>query len=200
VARRHRRRDVLARLAQRHRHELPATWTVDTPGGGRHLYFVAPCRDMRNTAGRAGWKIDTRARGGYVVSAGSVVGGRRYTLVDDRPPVALPGWLRRLLDPPGVPAPRPTRPPSRSRGYVATALAGEVQRVLDAPAGARNRALNAAAWNLGRHVAAGSLPRYVAEDVLCEAGVAAGYRDGPRAVAAIVSAALDARLRRETTP
>jgi hypothetical protein len=190
--------DVLAALGLRHGHAFARTWTVATPSGGRHLYYRHPTSgpELRNTAGRLGWKIDTRAHGGYVVAAGSTVDGRDYVTTDDTDPIELPGWLARLLAPP--PAPRSARPSTRSRarGYVQAALAGEVQRVLDAPEGTRNRALNAAAWNLGRHVAAGALPREVAETALCEAGIAAGYRDGPRAVAAVVRAGLDARLRR----
>lgn len=193
-------RDVFNRLATDAGHSIDdPTRVVATPSGGWHRYYRAPEGDgpwRRNTAGRVGWKIDTRARGGYVVAAGSVVAGRPYTVTNPAPPGELPDWLARRLTPPPLPARRPSRPPSRRRGYVAAALAGEVQRVLDAPAGQRNAALNAAGWNLGRLVAAGTLPRQVAEDALCEAGVASGYQDGPRAVAAVVRAALDARIRR----
>ncbi len=193
--------DVLDRLARSAGAHVPATFTVATPSGGRHLYYAAPGgAPLRNTSGRAGWKVDTRAAGGYVVAAGSELPAGRYELVDDRPPVALPGWLARLLAPP-TPArpPAPRRPPSRRRGYVAAALAGEVARVLDAGPGARNDALNRAAWNLGRHVAAGSLARQLVEDALTDAATAAGYRDGPNAAGAVIRAALDARLNRPHT-
>ena len=190
--------DVLTALGRRHGHALGRTYSVVTPSGGRHLYYRMPTSgpELRNTAGRLGWKIDTRAHGGYVVAAGSTVDGRDYVAIDTTGPIDLPTWLARLLAPPRAPRParRPTEPVGQA--YVRAALAGEVQRVLDAPAGTRNRALNAAAWNLGRHVATGALAREVAENALCEAGIAAGYRDGPRAVAAVVRAALDARLRR----
>ena len=142
------------------------------------------------------------ARGGYVVAAGSLVGRRRYTVLDDRQPVGLSEWLRELLAP-------PARPPAAAVGansgqarwgsYAHAALEGEVRRVLGAPAGTRNWALNTAAWNLSRLVAADLLARQVVEEALCAAGVAAGYRDGPRAVAAVVRCALDARLRRGTS-
>jgi hypothetical protein len=190
--------DVLTALAQRHGQALEPTFTVATPSGGRHLYYQAPNGvTLRNTSGRAGWKIDSRAAGGYVVAPGSVVDSSRYVVVDDTAPVKLPDWLTRLLAPPPPAATPPVRPRSSRRGYADAALAGEVQRVLDAPAGARNQALNAAAWHLGCHVATGLLPRQMVEDVLYEAGVAAGYRDGPAAVAAVIRAALDARLERE---
>ncbi|HEX6238288.1 MAG TPA: bifunctional DNA primase/polymerase [Acidimicrobiales bacterium] len=196
--------DVLDQLAARHGQTLAPTWTVATPSGGRHRYYLAPKAGgpWRNTAGRAGWHIDTRASGGYVVAPGSLVDGRAYLLVDDTPPVPLPGWLARLLDPPAPPAPAaPAAPPAaRGRaGYATAALRGEVQRVLDAPPGTRNAALNRAAWNLARHIATGLLTRSLVEDVLCEAGRAAGGQT-PTGVAATVRSAIDARLHgRQTT-
>jgi hypothetical protein len=188
--------DVLDQLAARHRQPLSATWTVATPSGGQHRYYQAPKTSgpRRNTAGRAGWHIDTRAAGGYVVASGSVVDGRAYVLVDDTPPAPLPGWLAQLLAPPAPPATPPRPPAPRGRaGYATAALRGEVQRVLDAPPGTRNAALNRAAWNLARHIATGLLARTLVEDVLCEAGRAAGGQT-PTGVAATVRSAIDARL------
>ena len=174
-----------------------------TAGGGWHLYYRAPAGGpaLRNTAGRVGWHIDTRAAGGYVVAAGSTVAGRPYIVTDETPPALLPTWIGRLATPPAPTGPSrpvsgPGRPPSSRRSYVTAAVEGEVRRVLDAGPGARNRALNAAGWNLGRHVAAGNLPAAVVEDTLVEAAVAAGYRDGPAAARAVARAALRARLRR----
>jgi hypothetical protein len=194
--------DVLDQLAARHHHTLAPTWTVATPSGGSHRYYQAPRTGgpWRNTAGRAGWHIDTRAAGGYVVTPGSVVDGRAYRLVDDTPPAVLPGWLAQLVAPPAPPAPasRPPATPNRA-GYATAALRGEVQRVLDAPPGSRNAALNRAAWNLARHIATGLLGRALVEDVLCEAGRAAGGQT-PAGVAATVRSAIDARLHgRQTT-
>jgi hypothetical protein len=189
--------DVLDQLAARHGQTLTATWTVQTASGGRHLYYRAPKgAELRNTAGRAGWKIDTRAAGGYVVAPGSLINGRLYVVVDDTAPVELPGWLARLLGPPAPPrsSSAPTRQ-LRERGYATAALRGEVQRVVDARPGTRNAALNRAAWNLARHIATGLLARPLVEDVLCQAGRAAGGQT-PAGVAATVRSAIDARLRR----
>ena len=172
-----------------------------TAGGGRHLYYRAPAEGgpWRNTAGRIGWHIDTRAAGGYVVAAGSVVDGRLYVVVDAREPVELPAWLAERLTPP---APAPARRPGterapKGRGYAPAALAGEVQRVLDAPHGQRNAALNRAAWNLARHIATGILARDDVEAALQVAGEAAGGQT-PAGVAATIRSAIDARLRRNT--
>jgi hypothetical protein len=191
--------DVFAALLARHDDRAEATWTVATASGGRHLYYVAPASGgpWRNTAGRLGWHIDTRAEGGYVVAAGSVVDGCRYRVLRAVPPRVLPDWLARLLAPtpsPAVPAPRPL-PARAGRNYVARALEGEVARVLEAPVGQRNAALNRAAWNLSRHIATGLLPRQHVEDALWEAGVAAGGQT-PAGVAATIRSAINARLHR----
>jgi hypothetical protein len=189
--------DVFDALAQRYFYAPGSTWTVETASGGRHLYFRAPADGgpWRSTAGRLGWHIDTRAAGGYVVAAGSKVGGRRYKLIHDRSPIELPAWLARRLAPPVAPAPAAGwREAPKARGYAPTALAGEVERVLDAPVGQRNATLNRAAWNLARHIASGVLARGDVEAALQAAGEAAGGQT-PAGVAATIRSAIDARLR-----
>lgn len=191
--------DVFHALVARHRDRAEATWTVETASGGRHLYYRAPGSGgpWRNTAGRLGWHIDTRADGGYVVAAGSVVDGRPYRVLRTAPPLDLPEWLASRL----APAPRstsivpPVLPSRVGRSYGERALEGEVERVLEAPVGQRNAALNRAAWNLARHIAAGLLPRPVVEETLWEAGVAAGGQT-PAGVAATIRSAINTRLRR----
>jgi Bifunctional DNA primase/polymerase, N-terminal len=187
---------VYRSLARQYGH-VP-TWTVGTASSGFHLYYRAPAQGgpWRNTAGRIGWHIDTRAAGGYVVSLGSIVAGRVYIPVDCHPVAELPRWLAARLTPPA--------PPARTiggdlapkgRGYASAALAGEVQRVLDAPVGRRNAALNRAAWNLARYIATGLVARSDVEETLYEAGVSAGGQT-PAGVRATVRSAIDARLRR----
>jgi Bifunctional DNA primase/polymerase, N-terminal len=190
--------DVFAALAAGHGHPPGATWIVETASGGRHLYYQAP-KDggpWRNTAGRIGWHIDTRAGGGYVVAAGSTVAGRPYTVIHDHSAAPLPDWLAQLLTPSATVGPTsPARAPATGASYGAAALAGEVTRVLDAPVGHRNAALNRAAWNLARHIATGHLSRPDVEDALSAAGQAAGGQS-PAGVAATIRSAIDARLRR----
>jgi hypothetical protein len=83
--------DVLAVLAEQAGQPLPArTYTVATPSGGLHLYYQHPAGTaLRNTSGDRGrglgWKIDTRAHGGYVVAAGSVVPAGTYRVCTTRP-------------------------------------------------------------------------------------------------------------------
>jgi Bifunctional DNA primase/polymerase, N-terminal len=186
---------VYRALAERYGH-VP-TWTVGTASGGLHLYYRAPALGgpWRNTAGRIGWHIDTRAAGGYVVSLGSVVAGRVYVPVDGHPVAELPPWLAARLTPPAPPVRTVgVEPAPKGRGYAPAALAGEVQRVLDAAVGQRNAALNQAAWNLARHIATGVLDRADVEAALQVAGEAAGGQS-PAGVAATIRSAIDARLR-----
>jgi len=80
--------DVLAALAEQTglpiAEALPATYTVATPSGGRHLYYESPVGiELRNTTGDRGnglgWLVDTRAHGGYVAAAGSITPAGPYT-------------------------------------------------------------------------------------------------------------------------
>ncbi|MEW6199776.1 MAG: bifunctional DNA primase/polymerase [Planctomycetota bacterium] len=88
------------RLAQ-----LAMAPTSLTPRGGRQYIFRQPeGRCWRNTAGQLAHRVDTRADGGYVVVAPSVVAGTAYRWLDglDLPaPEKLdppPDWLVALLD------------------------------------------------------------------------------------------------------
>jgi len=197
--------DVLAVLCEANDQPLPMdTYAVRTASGGTHLYFTAPPGlTLRNTAKRLGWLIDTRAHGGYVVAAGSTVDRRPYTVLVDENPAPLPGWLSdRLADPP--PARVTERPTSTSAvagsptAYAAAALRGELDRVLAAIEGTRNHTLNSAAFALGQLVAAGLLPRQLADDALTFAGQAIGLP--ARECAATIRSGLDSGERTPRQP
>jgi hypothetical protein len=141
---------------------LPATLTVATPRGGRHLYFRAapPGFDIRNSAGKLGTGIDVRANGGYVVVPPSIgANGTAYSWIIKMQPVPAPSWLLTLIAPP--PAPRPiVSAPTHCRNadaYVATAVNGELTRLENAVEGQRNHTLNRVAFCLGQFVKAGAL-------------------------------------------
>ncbi|MFJ9850140.1 bifunctional DNA primase/polymerase, partial [Streptomyces sp. NPDC101150] len=154
--------DVFGVLCERAGEPMPTeTFTVRTGRGGLHLYFTAPeGKRLRGSAGRLGWKVDTRAWGGYVVAAGSSVHRRPYEVIHDAPPSPLPTWLSDLLTPP--PAPKPVSATAlrsrikRADRYADAALAGEVAKVNDAQTGAQNTTLYNAAYALGRLIAAGT--------------------------------------------
>lgn len=86
---------------------LARTPSAVTPGGGRHYFFRQPAgRRWRNTAGKLAPRVDTRATGGYVLVAPSVVDGRPYRWINDPPPfdqlAEPPDWLMSALDTIGV--------------------------------------------------------------------------------------------------
>ena len=161
--------DVLSGLAGQHGERYPGgTYIVDTPSGGCHLYFSA-AGDGRvpNSAGVVGRQIDVRSDGGYVVGAGSRIGGHAYVARSQRAELPLPYWLARLIrdsyaPPPGlqaVPAPRlPIADRAQGRAYALAALREETERVAAAQPGTRNVTLNRAAFSLGQLVTAGLIP------------------------------------------
>jgi hypothetical protein len=143
--------------------------------------------EQRNTAGtRLGWKIDTRAHGGYVVAPGSALSapaGGRYRLLDASKPLAVPPWLLQRLSPPPLPPQRPVAvavPGDRRSTYLGAALAQEADRVLTAQSKgqSRNHALYLAAVALGQLVAGGAITAERVEGGLQQAGVAAGLEPG----------------------
>ena len=167
--------DRLARLARKHGQRYPAgTYIVDTPSGGCHLYFSVAAADVaggsadrspvRNSAGVIGPHIDVRADGGYVVGAGSRIGGQAYTARGGRgSPAPLPPWLVRLITDSPAPLPPsgqrlPVADGPQGRAYAMAALRAEIERVAAARPGTRNNTLNRAAFSLGQLVAAGLLP------------------------------------------
>ncbi|NGN63886.1 DNA primase [Streptomyces sp. A7024] len=134
--------DTFAALCERHGQPFPdSTYSVRTRAGGMHLYFTAPPgRRIPNTVEKHGWKVDTRARGGYVLGAGSVVEGRPYELVVDAPAAPLPDWLAQLLAARPVPA-EPSRPLSAPGAPLGRRAQGLLRFVLEAGAGERNNRL-----------------------------------------------------------
>jgi hypothetical protein len=145
------------------------------------LYFsAAGGAQARNSAGAVGPHIDVRADGGYVVGAGSRIGGRAYTARGGRTPAPLPAWLSRLVAEP--PAPSPAGPsqwvtaddPAQGREYAMAALRAETSRVAAAVPGTRNDTLNRAAFSLGQLVTAGLLPPIPVITSLIDAAMHAG--------------------------
>jgi hypothetical protein len=173
--------DILSSLARQYGERYPGgTYVVDTPSGGCHLYFsVAGDVRARNSAGAVGPHIDVRADGGYVVGAGSRIGGRAYSARGRRAPAPLPSWLARLVrdsyGPPAVPAQRlPITDRTQGRAYAMAALRAETERVAAARPGTRNVTLNSAAFSLGQLVAAGLIPPIPVITALIDAARYAG--------------------------
>ncbi|MEU5038038.1 bifunctional DNA primase/polymerase [Streptomyces rubiginosohelvolus] len=169
----------LQALCERAGQTVPATYRTQTASGGHHLYFTAPGGTrLGNSAGRLGTHIDTRAHGGYVVSAGSALPNGAYEVVDPTEPVPLPEWLYALLTPHQSPrALMAVTVPVRASRYAAAALRAETAAVAGAGEGVRNWTLVRAARALGRFIPSGDLARLEVEQALNSAGMAAGLRE-----------------------
>lgn len=160
------------------------TFTVHTPRSGLgHLYFRSSAR-LRNRVGVLPG-VDVRSSRGYVVSAYSRIDGKRYLpeshyretvgleasgveyLEEFEPELSeAPEWLVELLagDRPAVARRVYPEVEIREPGpYLEAVLLGERHRLMLAKPGGRNHALNAAAYRIGRHVAAGRLEYEQAE-------------------------------------
>ncbi|MEU4920970.1 bifunctional DNA primase/polymerase [Streptomyces parvus] len=169
----------LQALCERAGHAVPNTYRVRTASGGHHLYFTAPPGvRLGNSAGRLGTHIDTRAHGGYVVSAGSVLPHGAYEVVDPTEPVPLPDWLYAPLAPrQSCRALMAAPAPVRASRYAAAALRAETAAVAGAGEGVRNWTLIRAARALGRFIPSGDLARHEVEQALNSAGLRAGLRE-----------------------
>ncbi len=163
--------EALRSLEAEHESELPGTFTVATPSGGRHLYYRTPKGTMfQNTASRLGPRIDTRATGGYVAAAPTQTVHGSYLIIDDQRPVELPEWFSKLLEAPDRPGPagdparyKVIKDNSAVERYVAAAMDGEFQRVTAATEGCRNSSLFLASVAIGQLVGANLVSQTEAE-------------------------------------
>lgn len=63
--------------------DVEATFTVETPSGGRHLYYQH-VSGLSNAASHLPPGVDVRGEGGYVIAPGAILpGGRRYRAFGD---------------------------------------------------------------------------------------------------------------------
>ncbi|GGP54249.1 hypothetical protein GCM10010185_28390 [Saccharothrix coeruleofusca] len=179
---------VLRELARAHGADDPReTYTVETPRGGQHRYFLAPeWPVLGNSVARLGVHVDTRGVGGFVTAAGSVRrtarGPRRYRVVRDGPVAPAPAWLVAALAPRQVSGPllgpgvaRVVSSGRRVRAYRAAVVSGEVERVREAAPGTRAHVVFTAACRLGELVGAGWLDEATAVSLL---SAAAAVHDG----------------------
>lgn len=203
--------DMLALVCAQAEQPMPMdTLIVATPSGGLHLYFRAPAGirlgNTQSNRGRAlGWKIDTRAQGGYVVAPGSTTPNGPYRLLEDRPVADLPTWMVQRL---AVRPPAATRVPAqiavdRLPAYVDAAMRGEASRVSKAQANEHNIVLYTASVALGQLVAGGLLPPSRAEDALYAAAthmITADCTCTDREVRRVIARGLQAGRDKPRTP
>lgn len=163
--------------------DLPETWTVQTPSGGVHHYFLHE-EGFRCSAGQISSGIDTRAEGGYVI----VNPSPGYKLLRRKTPVAAPPWLAELFRSPRalsapstpqlLPIPQQDTAVKSLRldraAYVTTALIREAEHVAGTQEGSRNSTLNSAAFKMGQYISSGHLDETEVEETLLEAASRCG--------------------------
>jgi hypothetical protein len=126
---------------------LPRTYTVRTPSGGTHYYFLLPDFEVTNSPGELkGTGIDVRGRGGQVLAPPSVTALGGYRVLLDAPIVAAPEWLLSMIRPklrvvPDTPG-REVDSSQLRRYAVDVALPAAGRTVASAAEGARNQTLN----------------------------------------------------------
>jgi hypothetical protein len=129
-------------LAAVHDFRVPATRTVLTPSGGRHVWLSGPPDSaIPNSVRRIAPGIDVRGSGGYVVGPGSRTRAGRYRWAPGTAwlePAPAPAALLRLLLPPPPAPPAPVRVGPASRRRAGGSL---VQFVLGSVHGERNERL-----------------------------------------------------------
>lgn len=183
--------DVLASLASEAGARLCwDTFIVKTRRGGFHFYYTTPeIPGVANTSQKAGWLIDTRATGGYVVGPGSRVGDEpagTYSPIITDTPAALPAWLAPHVTPqPQAPQARGddvlttiATTTTRRSAYVSAAIRGELDKVLHAPEGTRNTSVYVAAASLGQLAAQGMLTSTEITQMLAQAAHQIGLDEG----------------------
>ncbi|MGH8879675.1 MAG: bifunctional DNA primase/polymerase [Stackebrandtia sp.] len=189
--------DVFATVCEQAGQPMPLdTYTVTTPSGGTHLYYQHPDGpQLRNTTGGTpgslGWKVDTRAHGGYVVAAGTRLTNGPYVVAHNVAPAPLPEWLAQRL----TPRPQPPREPvrielsdDRAGRYLAAAITRQVDHITNAIEGTRNTVLYRSAVALGQLAAGGALDTEDVTAVLTRAALDAGLR--PREVDRTIASGL----------
>lgn len=161
---------------------LPPDAPVVATGRGRHVYLAFPSTLASVATTKAGVApgLDTRGRGGFVVAppsrhpSSSTYGWLREP--DGALPPA-PAWLVRLLSPARSPIgdiETGRTIPGNYSAYTRAALDAEVRRIREAPQGARNSALNRAAFALGTLVEAGGIHPISIATALARAALDAG--------------------------
>ncbi len=184
-------RDTLRLLAHVRGGEHP--WPTDpayrpvvvaTPSGGRHLWYRAPAKGLRQALGELAWQVDIKAGWNYGIAPDATTTAGHYAVLSGDPaaPGHMPAWLAREVI--RVASPRPARPATvppprphpRGRGpaaYLTTVIdrgAADLAALTDG----RKRALSALAYQAGGLLAWSGLPEAEVTARLITAGVASG--------------------------
>jgi hypothetical protein len=172
------------------------TWGRESKPRSHRLYRLTSPADTRKWQSKtAGMIVELRSTGCQTIAPGSThPSGEAVRWNDDGEPATIdPDTLTAALealantvrgelgegpDNAGAPVPRPPPVPRRPSKYGREALRREAATVAATREGARNDALNRAAFNVGTLIGGGELDRADAEAALADAARACGLADG----------------------
>jgi hypothetical protein len=172
---------------------------------GRHVHFAYP-GSIPSSAARIAPGLDVRADGGYVIVPPSIhESGHIYTWSEtpQSPLACAPTWLiilartkpMKLMTETALATIKP-RHNGRAHAYGQAALRDEIAMLAATPRGARNHALNRAAFSLFQLVAGGELAESEVVDGLRQACIANGLAsdDGWNSIRATIRSGARAGL------
>jgi hypothetical protein len=184
---------TVAKLKAEHG-QLPDT-LISATSNGCHLWFCYTSPIPCSAEHRFGRGLDVRGDGGYAMAAPSLhPDGPTYRWMNDRPLAVALDWLVELArtrpPPPALSISQRAQAARRSIGlpgaYARAALEREIKELANTLPGARNHALNRAAFSLFQLVAGGELNEAEVLNRLIEAAHANGLmtdpNDGPVSV------------------
>ena len=158
---------------------LPDTYQIDTPSGGRHLYFNYPDnRIIKNSTSRIGKGLDIRGNGGLIIAAPSVrADGKAYRVYSDADIADAPEWLLELVETKNFTTPTgdftffdgAEHAVNYPEAYKKSILEGELKELSEATIGTRNSTLFKVAANLYNYVAGGTFEEYEVYSALISA-------------------------------
>jgi hypothetical protein len=172
--------------------QLFETYTVETPSGGRHLYFYDQNIAIKQgTEVNGWWRVDTRSKGGYIVAEGSCLvnsastGSEHYRSIGNNSVILnFPTWLRDQLAPKAIResfisstdanASKVSGDPKFSREFAEQVLSERCAAIRSTQEGGRNQALIRHAAYIGKIIGMGALDERVATDSLLEAAITSG--------------------------
>ncbi|WP_329258709.1 bifunctional DNA primase/polymerase [Actinoallomurus sp. NBC_01490] len=162
--------------------------TVNTPSGGRHLWYQAPAADLRQALAPHGiaWQVDIKAGWSYGIAPGATTSKGTYRTTSGHldAPGRMPDWLAREVirvaghahrpRPPAQPRPRPHRETDLGpAAYLTTVINRGTARLVGLTDG-RKRALAALAYQAGGLLDWSGLPHDQVTEQLTTAGTTAG--------------------------
>jgi hypothetical protein len=172
--------------------QLFETYSVNTPSGGKHLYFYDQNIAIRQgTEVNGWWRVDTRSKGGYIVAEGSRLlntangdTGQYRSIGNHSVVLNLPTWLRNELSPKAIkenfissssiPVLSVSSTTTFSREFAEQVLSERCTLIRNTTEGSRNQSLIKHATYIGKIIGMGSLDEKMASQSLLEAAILSG--------------------------